>query len=159
MTIPNSSVTLTRYELDMAANVGVRRHVSAVTSGRKPTHGIDPSDGWRAHIEGACGELAVAKYLGKYWDGSVDTFRSMPDLGDIEIRTRSKDYYELIIREDDEPSKVYVLVTGIAPHYQVRGWIRGADARRDEWLQTHGGRPPAWFVPHEALTPIRKRNG
>jgi hypothetical protein len=152
-----TSVTLTQYELDMAATVGVRRQVSAVASGRKHQHGMSFEDGWRAHIEGACGELALAKYLGKYWDGSVDTFRSLPDLGNIEIRTRSKSYYELIVREDDDPSKVYVLVTGFAPDYQIRGWIRGADARRDEWLQAHGGRPPAWFVPHDALTSIRRK--
>jgi hypothetical protein len=151
------TTTLTKYELDMAAVVGVRRNVSAVARGRQHQHGMSADDGWRAHIEGACGELALAKYLGKYWDGSVDTFRSMPDLGDIEVRTRSKPYYDLIIREDDDPSKVYVLVTGSAPDYEVRGWIRGEQARRDEWLQSYGGRPPAWFVPQDALTPIRKR--
>jgi hypothetical protein len=135
----------------MAASVGLRRQVSAISANRKDRHGLNPDDGWRVHIEGACGELAAAKFLGRYWDGSVDTFRSLPDLGNVEIRTRSKHSYDLIIRDDDDPQKFYVLVTGTAPFYRVRGWIKGENARKDEWKQTHGGREAAWFVPASAL--------
>jgi hypothetical protein len=151
------TVKLTPHEVAMAAGVGMRRQVSALAANRRDRHGLNPEDGWRVHIEGACGELAVAKYLGKYWDGSVDTFRSLPDLGNVEIRTRSKHGYELLIRKDDDPDKFYILVTGIAPNYRVRGWIKGKAARRDEWWQNHGGREPAWFVPHQALTPISRK--
>lgn len=148
---PKNAVRLTPHELFMAANVGLRRQVSSLVAGRQDRHGLNPDDGWRVHIEGACGELAVAKFLGKYWDGSVDTFRSLPDLDNVEIRTRSKHYYELLIRTDDDPDKVYILVTGTAPNYRVRGWMKGRDAQRDEWLQNHGGREAAWFVPPEHL--------
>jgi hypothetical protein len=141
----------------MAASVGLRRQVSAVASNLEERHGIDPDDGWRVHIEGACGELAVAKFLGRYWDGSVDTFRSLPDLGNVEIRTRSKHVYDLIVRGDDDPQKFYVLVTGRAPFYRVRGWIKGEEARKDEWLQSYGGREEAWFVPASALNNTWKR--
>ena len=152
----DDSVTLAPHELLMGAEVGVRRHTSAIQANRADRHGIDPGDGWRAHIEGALGELAVARYCGKYWDGSVDTFRSSPDLANVEVRTRSRHDYDLIIRNDDDPDKFYVLVTGRAPTYRIRGWIKGANARRDDWLQTHGNRPAAWFVPNSALTPIAK---
>lgn len=152
----DETVTLAPHELHMAAAVGLRRQVSAVAANRKDRHGLNPEDGWRVHIEGACGELAVAKYLGKYWDGSVDTFRSLPDLGNVEIRTRSRHDYELLIRPDDDPNKYYILVTGTAPCYRVRGYILGAAARQEQWVQRHGGRPPAWFVPHEALAPVPK---
>ena len=151
-----SIVKLTPHEVIMAAGVGIRRQVSALAANRRDRHGLNPEDGWRVHIEGANGELAVAKYLGKYWDGSVDTFKSLPDLGNVEIRTRSRHTYDLIIRTDDDPAKFYILVTGIAPNYRVRGWIKGENARRDEWLQTHGGREAAWFVPADALTPINR---
>jgi hypothetical protein len=150
-------VVLNEHELDLAGGVGVRRQVSALAAGRKDRHGMKPEDGWKVHVEGACGELAVAKYLGKYWDGSVDTFRRLPDLGNVEIRTRSKHYYELIIRRDDDPEKFYVLVTGIAPRYRVRGWIKGADARNSDWLRSHGNREEAWFVPTSQLQAMPRR--
>jgi hypothetical protein len=155
----------------MAAAVGLRRQLAAMRDGRQDRHGLDPEQGWRVHIEGACGELAVAKFLGRYWDGSVDTFRSIPDLGQAEIRTRSKHSYELLIRKDDDPTKVYIHVTGRAPHFRVRGWLRGWDAQREEWWQNHGGREYAWFVPCDVLntswpnqrppapTPEEDRNG
>ena len=149
-------VTLTNSEFSMASHVGYLRNLSAVQANRRIQHGIDPDDVWRAHIEGACGECALAKFLGWFWDGSVDTFRNRPDLGNIEIRTRSKHSYDLIVREDDDPDNVFVLVTGIAPNYRIRGWIRGKDARRDEWKQSYGGRPEAWFVPSEALKPFKE---
>jgi len=151
-----SRVTLNHSELEMASGVGLRRHVSAMCANRTIQHGINPEDCWRAHIEGACGELAVAKFLGWYWDGSVDTFRGRPDLGNIEIRTRSKHSYDLIVRNDDDPENVFILVTGIAPNFWIRGWIHGKEARRDEWKQSYGGRPEAWFVPSEALKPFKE---
>jgi hypothetical protein len=144
-------VTLAQHELDMAAGVGLRRQLAALRDRRQDRHGLDPEDGWRVHIEGACGELAVAKFLGRYWDGSVDTFRSIPDLGRAEIRTRSKHNYELLIRKDDDDSKVYIHVTGRAPDFWVRGWLRGLDAQREEWWHNHGNREWAWFVPTTAL--------
>lgn len=156
MTDSDDTITLAAHELHMAATVGLRRQVSSVITGLQDRHGMNPEDGWRAHIEGACGELAVAKYLRKYWDGSVDTFRTLPDLGNVEIRTRSRHDYELIIRPDDDTEKYYVLVTGRAPHYRIRGYILGAAARCDQWVQRHGGRSPAWFVPSQALIPLQK---
>lgn len=144
-------VFLNPHEVDMAAAVGMRRNLSAMKAGKTPQHGCPPDDLWRVHIEGACGELAVAKFLGRYWDGSVDTFRAIPDLVDAEIRTRSRHHYDLIVRKDDNPNQVFILVTGRTPGFWVRGWIRGTEARRDEWWQDHGGRGGAWFVPADAL--------
>lgn len=144
-------VTLVSHEVDMAAGVGLRRQLAALHAGRPDRHGVDPEDGWRIHIEGACGECCVAKFLGRYWDGSVDTFKSIPDLGNVEIRTRSKHRYDLLIRKDDDPDKVYILVTGRTPNFWVRGWLRGIDAQREEWWNNHGNREWAWFVPVSAL--------
>lgn len=135
----------------MAASVGLRRQLAAVRAQRQDRHGLNPEDGWRVHIEGACGELAAAKFLGRYWDGSVDTFKSLPDLGGVEIRTRSRHHYDLLIRKDDDPDRVYIHVTGRCPSFWIRGWIRGKDGRRKEWLNNHGNRDWAWFVPTTAL--------
>lgn len=136
----------------MASDVGRMRHLASLKAGRKDAYGYDGL-GWSEHIEGACGEMALAKCLGIYWDGSVNSFKS-EDLPGIQIKTRSREDYELIVRPADSRESAYVLVTGKCPSYEIKGWIRGDDAMKDEWLQSHGGRPPAYFVPHLALRPL-----
>lgn len=122
---------------------------------RPDRHGYKGA-GWSEHIEGACGEAAVAKVLNRFWNGSVDTFATGGDVGDIQVRTRSSHDYELLVRPDDRDSDVFILVTGRAPTFRVIGYIWGRDAKRPEWLQTHGSRPAAYFVPHAFLTPIKR---
>ena len=152
-------VKLTGSELYLAAQVGVARQMEAMRKGLPDKHGFDGIEGWTVHIEGAAGEVAVAKALGVYWNGSLNTFKSQADVQRLEVRTRSKSYYELLIRPDDDSKAVFVLVTGRAPDFEVRGWIQGSEAKKDEWLQTYGGRPPAYFVPHDALHPISELSG
>ena len=152
-------VTLDTPELKHAAAVGAARHVAAIVRGHRDQHGAELG-GWSIHIEGACGELAASKALGRVWPAFVNTYRSpQGDLGDgIEVRTRSRHDYELIVRVAD-PDRPFVLVTGIAPFFRVHGWIMGGEAKRPEWLKPHGGREPAYFVPHEALRPMDELSG
>jgi hypothetical protein len=148
-------IHLTWFEVAMAANVGVMRQLAALRAGRPDRHGYQGL-GWTEHCEGACGELVVAKALGTYWSGSVNTFK-VPDLGgNLQVRTRSEDNYELIVRINDSNDDRFVLVTGRAPIFHVRGWISGGAAKREEWLQTHAGRPAAYFVPQIALQPMHE---
>lgn len=142
-------VELEEHEVLYGAFLGVRRHAEALARGLPDRHGAEAS--WDLHVEGACGEMAFAKAVNRYWDGSCSTFRTKADVGALEVRTRSKPWYELIVREDDADDSVFVLVTGRAPRYSVRGWIKAGDAKKAEWLQTHGGREAAYFVPHVAL--------
>jgi hypothetical protein len=107
------------------------------------------------HIEGACGEAAVAKALNVFWSGTVNTFKRGGDIGSkIQVRTRSKSYYELIVRQDDRDDDIFILVTGKAPSFDVVGWTLGKDAKKEQWIQTHGNREAAWFVPQKELLDI-----
>lgn len=145
------------YEVQRAAYVGVERHIRAVQRGARNAHGMQATEveGLVCHIDGACGECAYCKATQRYWPASVDTFK-LPDVGrNIQVRTRSRPDYELIVRPDDPPNDAFVLVTGTIPLYHVVGWIKAADAHRPEWWQTHGNRPGAWFVPHHALKSFR----
>lgn len=148
-------VPLERYELVHGSHVGIRRWTSTV--GRPLRNGMDPEDGWTHNIEGAIGELVVAKFLKIYWPGSVDTFQTKPDLSVGEVKTRSKHWHDLLVRtydvEDGNDDKVFILVTGHSSRndFQVRGWITAGEVRRDEWWKAVGGRPAAWFVPVSAL--------
>ena len=144
------NISLDASELVMAANVGVRRHAQALMKKFTDKHGAKEDNGWQLHIEGACGELAFAKAMNWHWSGSLYTFKN-PDVGEIQVRTRSKHEYDLIIRKGEVGT--YVLVTGLAPRYTVHGWFNALNVR-DEWLKKHGNREEAWFIPKSELHPI-----
>jgi len=149
------NVTLNASEMLAAAFVGVRRHVAAIARGLADKHGLTgDKDGWGLHIEGAAGEVAAAKALGRYWSASVNTFKAGYDVDGIQIRTRSQDHYDLIIRANDPSDAIFVLVTGASPNFKVHGWILAGDGKCDEFVQSHGNRPPAWFVPQSRLNSI-----
>ena len=88
-------VTLEYYEVAQAAHVGQLRNLSAMSRGYETKM---PGREWQAHIEGACGEIAVAKAAGKYWGGSINTFKDGGDIASTgwEVRTRSSHDHDLI---------------------------------------------------------------
>lgn len=144
------TVALTQGEMVTASMVGVIRNAESLSNNRKRRFTKGPTS-WEAHVLGALGEAVAAKSLGVYWVGGVCTFKNEGDVGRLEVRTRSRHDYELIIRDDDPDDRPYILVTGEGPEFRVHGWIMGKDARRDEWRQDHGGYEPAYFVPQAAL--------
>lgn len=153
-------VTLTPAELLMCAHVGCMRQNAAVKDGRSNRHGRGEGGEYDDHIRGACGEYAAAQALGIPWRATVNTFKA-PDLEHdglaYEVKTRSRHDYELIVRDDDDPGRVFVLVTTETwLEYHVHGCIEGDRARRREWRKAHGGREAAWFVPQAALHPVRR---
>lgn len=144
----------------MAAGVGVRRQIEAFRAGRQDQHGATSAEvggrgrGWHLHIEGAAGEMAVAKALNRHWSASVNTFKVGGDVGRVQVRTRSRHDYELIVRPEERDTDAFILVTGIAPAFRVHGWCYGREAKREEWRQNHGGHGAAFFVPASALRTI-----
>lgn len=145
-------ITLSWHEVAMATEIGRMRQLSSLRHQRK---GFLPSSvGWDTHCEGACGELAVAKYLGIFWNGSVDTFKEC-DLPGLQVKTRTRHTYELNINLDANPDEVFVLVTGACPEYVLRGWIIGREAMKPEYVLDVGNYgKKAYFVPQSILNPI-----
>ena len=149
-------ITLTEKENAHATRIGVLRQAEAKRMRLKDKH-VFAGEGEDIHVEGARGEMAVAKRLGVNWEGHVNTFKRFPDIdGNIQVRTRSKEWYELIVRRDDPPDAKFVLVTGVTPTYRIRGWITGREAMKPEWLRTHGDRESAYFIPQFVLLPIER---
>lgn len=147
-------IRLSPSELYLAVQVGVTRQLRALRYKMPDRHGlVQGTPGWALHIEGACGELAVARHLGVFWDLGMDRFK-MPDVGDLHVRTRSRHDYDLIVRKDDPREGIYVLVTGTAPVFHIRGWMAGAEAQSPCFLAAHGGREEAYFVPADELYPL-----
>lgn len=150
-----NTITLTPAELSVAAFVGAMRQVSSVSKGSREAHGSTEQNGWNKHVEGACGECAYAKFANVYWSPTVNTYKA-PDVDGVQVKTRSKSEYELLVRDDDADDHPFVLVTGMNGRYVVRGWLYGHEAKRPEWKQGHGGREPAYFAPQSALRPMEE---
>jgi hypothetical protein len=148
-------VRLEQYELNMAMFVGGERQQSArkkKSSNIYANRQENADEALTKHIMGACAEMAVAKLLNRYWSASVDTYTRGADVGKvIQVRWRSKDHYRLIVRPHDKEEHFYFLVRGRAPEFNVVGFIRGKDAKRQEWYEEHGGYAGAYFVPDKAL--------
>ena len=149
------TIELTEDEAVIACSHGCRREIRSAGKRSKDNAGFDNSEGagLAIHSIGAMGEMAFAKAFGLWFGYGLELYHC-PDIGNVHIRTRTKTWQELYIRPDDA-NGVYVLVSVDWPgptKFWVRGWIDAAEAKRHpEWLKTHGGRPPAYFVPHSAL--------
>lgn len=142
------------FELSRAALVGVSRNVEALRLGCRSSREIQ--DHWGIHILGACGECAFAKGTGRYWSGGVNTFKDADVGSSIQIRTRSKHDYDLIVRSDDSDDEVFVLVTGGPQVFVLHGWILGRDAKRQQFVANYGNHGEAYFVPQSNLNSIQQ---
>lgn len=145
-------VSLDRYELEQAAMVGVRRRVESIHRKLKGT--LQMENGWQHDVEGAIAERIVAKALGMYWNGGVCTWKA-PDIDpNIQVRSSRNPDSALIVRENDADDEAFVLVTGSAPNYVIRGWSYGRDAKKEEWVKNPYGKGPAYFMDQKYLNPI-----
>ncbi len=159
-------------ELEHAWRVGMARqtHSMAKNSPSKmnPDHSAHRQMG--NHCVGTVGEYAVAKLLGIDMDLTCDTYKSIPDVGEYEVRTRRKIEYELNIRPGD-PDRIFVLAylfedPAVVERGQqcievkVAGWTWAHDARaggeESPYWKNPGGYGFAHFVPRQDLRPMRE---
>lgn len=147
-------VTLFWYEVEYAAMVGIKRQIRSRSS--KDHNKIQSKDfGWHTDIESACAELAVAKALNLYWDGSINVSKR-PDIpSGLQIRHTSFDSGHLIVRPGDPLEHRYILVTGTSPLYCLRGWLWGYEVKSiGDWRKHINCDGYAWWVSQEKLNPI-----
>lgn len=109
------------------------------------------------HKLGTMGEVAVAAYLGleEHLFSEQTAKRGSADLpGDIEVKTRSKHSYDLIVQRNERLDKKLVLVTIQGNTIFLHGWCVAGEVMREEfWSDPAGGRP-AYFVPKAYLSDI-----
>ena len=145
-------ITLKRHELFMGAQAGMLRRLSALRRQRQERRGTPPQDLWGIDIEASLAELAVAKAFGLYWERFADTPSELEgDVGRLQVRSTWRDNGRLILHREDKDDAAFVLVTGRAPTYTIRGWIAGAKGKQEQWWNEGDGRP-AFFVPQDALS-------
>jgi len=152
-------IELTRSEFFQASMIGLMRNLTNINQGRKDRFGAEKMDGWGIHIEGACGEAAVAKAMNVFYNGNMGDLTAC-DVNNsernIEVRTRAQDWHDLIIHPSDKDDSAYILITGKAPSFTIQGWILGMNGKQQEfWKDPAGGRP-AFFVLKSKLRPINE---
>jgi hypothetical protein len=105
----------------------------------------------------AAGEVAVASYLGlkEHLFKETEACRGSDDLpGGIDVKTRSKTSYDLIVQRQSDPNKKFVLVTIEKGTTLIHGWCWGREAMDEKfWADPARGRP-AYFIPKEHLHPM-----
>lgn len=149
-------IHLTPSEIYQAATCGMQRNIRALTRGYD--RGWAHMNPWASHIEGAAGELAVAKALGVYWPASLTSFKGA-DIqiqgGEIEVKlnlTRPDDGDLMVHTTSDvEPHRIYISVLGTIPTFRVMGWIFGWQLLRPEFLKTLKDGGNRYVVPPSAL--------
>jgi hypothetical protein len=110
-------------------------------------------------VNGHCGEIAFCRCLGIDWTPDINAFHDIPDILNIfEIRTTHYPHGRLIIRDDENQSRCFVLITGnawqIPRTMTLRGYIWGHKAAQPEFLDNPHNHRPSWFVPQTALSPL-----
>lgn len=152
-------VALSLPELSVALNAAWMRIVASAAMGinHKTTYDRPISTRIREEFIGACGEIAVGKASGEFFVPSVGTFHRVPDcLGDCEVRSTEVASGSLIVRDNDSDDRRYILAVISNDEVNLVGWIRGADAKKPEWLRNPHGHREAWFVPQSSLMPIEE---
>jgi hypothetical protein len=146
---------LTPRQAELAAVAGVQTRLRSLydgTAGRWGCGERDPA-GWSSCVQGAMGEWEVAKAL-RAWPGPDGDDYYAGDLpAGIEVRTRTLDWYELLLHDTDDDARPFVLVVGIWPRMRIVGWVYGGDGKRPEWWN-HKLPVPAYTVPQNVLRPL-----
>lgn len=125
------TVTLDTHNLRQAAHVAFDRGWQSFIAGMADKNG-GKNDPFLRHVIGALGEVAFAKAMNLYYDGSIGRFAGMGnDVGAFQIRTRSADL-PLILRPTDKDDDIFVLVYRgeDMTKWTLAGWIRGFEGKR-----------------------------
>ena len=160
---PSIEFVFTEEEREAACKEAFRRQAINEIRGLKGRNGGAATGAMALtiHLLGAAGEMAVASHLGlkEFLYKETEAKRGSCDLPGIDVKTRSRHSYDLIVQKNESPNKKFVLVTIQDKKTVIHGWIRGKDAMKKEyWSDPAGGRP-AYFVPKTALMPMSALNG
>lgn len=146
-------VTLDKFEMIQAGLIGVIRQAESISRKHRNKF-APPEDPFGIHVLGSMGEMAAAKALGMYYGGTVNQFKK-PDIGELyQIRTSNKPDQPMVVRDGDADDEVFIMVTGPAPTFTLKGWLWGKEAKKEKYIRNPGGRGPAYFVGQDELHPM-----
>jgi hypothetical protein len=148
----------TEDERQQAVKEGLRRQGFNESKGLRGRNG----GAWKGskaldiHLLGAAGEVAVASYLNLKGElfKETEAKKNSDDLPGIDVKTRSKASYDLIVQRGSDPQKKFVLVTIENQQTLLHGWCYGHEALQERfWADPARGRP-AYFVHQDHLRPM-----
>lgn len=149
-------VNLTPELLALAEQEAKRRQSVNETLGLRGRNKA-PAVGGRAlelHRLGCIGEVAAAAHFGLEEGLFTETnaVRGSADLPfDLEVKTRSRHSYDLIVQKNERKDKKLLLVTVEKDEVLIHGWCVAGDVMKPEfWSDPARGRP-AYFVPKSQL--------
>lgn len=154
---PSIDIRITLPEFDLAMGVArLRIMASAMLKlDHATTYDRTMIKRLEEEVVGACGEIAVGKWIGGWFVPSVNTFHRVPDcMHNIEVRSTARLDGKLIVRNNDKDDRRFVLALVTGEMVSLAGWVLGADAKRKEWAMNPNGNRDAWFVPQSALNPM-----
>src|SRR5262245_34292918 len=143
-------VRLTDGEIDVSEWAAGERTRCARDYHARKTWGL-AKDQAASDVLGVQGEMSFAKRFGVYYAHS--TRRERFDVAGWQVRTTAWDTGKLRVHPEDVDTDRFVLVTGRAPVFTIRGFMFGGPAKNPEWWVTKTGRP-AFFVPQHELRVI-----
>ena len=105
----------------------------------------------REETVGILGELAVFSFLGR-GNLMINTFHKIADAGeDVECRATHHQNGSLIVRDNDDDNRRYILATVSRNEVTLHGWILGKEAKQKRFERNPNNYRPAWFLPQENL--------
>jgi hypothetical protein len=145
-------------EKSLAMEEGIRRQGVNEARGLRGRNGgaWQGSKALDIHLLGAAGEMAVASHLGMkdLLYKETQAKKGSDDLPGIDIKTRSKHSYDLIVQKNEDPRKKFVLVTIQDKTTLIHGWCYGRDAMKEEFGQILlAGGPPISY-PRKPSPPL-----
>jgi hypothetical protein len=152
------SFVFSEEERSLAMEEGMRRQGVNEAKGLRGRNG----GAWKGskaldiHLLGAAGEVAVASYLGmkEHLFKETEARRGSDDLPGMDVKTRSRHQYDLIVQKNENACKKFVLVTIESQKTFLHGWCYGRDAMKEEfWADPARGRPAYFRSPKKHLSP------
>ena len=155
------AVELTPDEVHWVKRIALQQLRACAGKPRK-FEGVDERE---ARVEGIMSEYATAKHLNLFWSAMVPGLAGKRgvDVGiDVETRWTRYDFGHLRVElppDDhettarDDPNARYVLATGLAPCYTLRGWLWGNEAQVERFW--HDGYDCYW-VAQSHLRPMEE---
>lgn len=125
-------IELSPFEMMVGGYVGLQRQLENIQVGRYDDQKLREEDHWFGHIEGALGEIALSKYLNRYWSG-IEKFGAV-DVGfNHNVRTTRYNDGELRVINKDDDNKLVWLLVGKNGKYRVAGAILAARAKQPKY--------------------------
>ena len=106
------------------------------------------------YILGAVGEYAVAKYLGKFYDGNVGNLEAVDVAGEYEVKTTPVPGGHLIIKPEAKDDKPFVLAVVEDMTVRLPGWMMGTDIKQEQYERADQHGRVLYWVPQSDLHPM-----